>query len=117
MKILDLIAQTIYDKKGFNILALDMRVAAVLADYVMIAEGNTDRQLQAVAQAIIKELMEQMGERPLYVDGLKSNSNWIVLDYGEIVVHLLLPDMREKYRLEELWPESTIIDLNIKVEK
>lgn len=110
-KELNTIAQAIYDKKGFNILALDVRGISSLADYVIIAEGNIDRHLKALSNAV-KDVLYDIGQKPLYVEGEQSG-DWIVMDYGEIIVHLLLPDFREKYALEELWQEAKVIDLKI----
>jgi ribosome-associated protein len=115
MKELNAIAQAIYDKKGFNILALDVCDISTLADYVIIAEGNIDRHLKALSGSI-KDKMHEMGHSPLYVEGEQSG-DWIVLDYGEIVVHLFIPEYREKYALEKLWHEAAIIDVKIDVSK
>ena len=115
MDILNNIAQIIFDKKGCNILALDIRNISTLADYVIIAEGNIDRHLKAIAQAIEFE-MKKVGLSPLYVEGGQSG-DWIVLDYGDIAIHLFIPEMREKYALEKLWKEGKIVDLKIQIEK
>lgn len=112
MKTLNAIAQAIYDKKGFNILSLDVKGISTLADYVIIAEGNIDRHLKALSHAI----QDSLEERPIYIEGEQSG-DWIVVDYGEIVVHLLLPEYREKYSLEELWRKAKIVDLDIVTRK
>ncbi len=112
---LDAISQSIYDKKGFNILALDVRDISTLADYVIIAEGNIDRHLKALCMTI-KETSQKLGQMPLYVEGEQSGE-WIVIDYGEVVVHLFIPELREKYALEELWHEADIIDVKINTER
>src|ERR1700733_14544548 len=114
-KELNTIAQTIYDKKGFNILSLDVRGISSLADYVIIAEGNIDRHLKALSLAI-RNAMEDLGQKPLYFEG-ESMGDWIVLDYGEVVIHLFISDLREKYALEELWKEAKIVDLEIVTDK
>ena len=111
MKTLDVVAQAIYDKKGFNILALDVRNVSSMTDYVIIAEGNIDRHIKALAASIADQLRE-IGEKPVYVEGEK-NGDWIVLDYGAFVIHLFLSDLRDKYSLEELWHEAAIVDLKI----
>lgn len=114
-KQLTIIAQAIFDKKGFNILVLDVRGISSMADYYIIAEGNVDRHVRALAQAI-KEALENLGESPNHVEGEQSG-DWIVLDYTDIVIHLFIPELREKYALEELWKESKIVDVKIAVEK
>jgi len=108
--LLNLIAQAIYDKKGINILALDVTGLSSITDCIVIAEGNVDRHTVAIARAI----MDAVDEKPLRVEGLQSG-DWIVLDYVEVMVHLFMPGLREKYALEKLWKESQIIDLEIEV--
>lgn len=113
-KLINLIAQTIYDKKGFNILALDVRGISTLTDYVIIAEGNVERHNKAIANEIIEQLKKVNG-KPIHIEGW-AESDWVVLDYFDIIVHIFKPELREKYGLEKLWGKAKIIDLAIKVE-
>lgn len=115
LKTLDSIAQAIYDKKGFNILALDVRGFSTLTDYYIIAEGNIDRHVKAISQSI-EDALSASGLSLLHIDGQKT-PDWLVMDYGDIVIHLFIPDLREKYALEQLWREAKIIDLHIDVKK
>lgn len=110
---LNLIAQTIYDKKGINILALDVRGVSFMTDYVIIAEGNVDRHVSAIGKAII-EALEKQGETVEYTEGVKEGE-WAVLDLFDIMVHLFQPGLRDKYQLEQLWKEGKIVDLTINV--
>lgn len=109
--LLDAIAQTIFDKKGSNILGLDLRGLSTITDFVIIAEGNVDRHVVAIAQAIEEEL-KLKGRRPAHVEGL-AYGDWVVLDYIDIMVHIFMPGLRERYRLEQLWKEGQIVDLDI----
>lgn len=109
--ILNKIAQAIFDKKGINILALDVREISTITDFVIIAEGNVDRHVIAIAQNIQKE-MESIGESPIYIEGLQ-HGDWVVVDYLEVMIHLFMPGLRDKYQLEKLWKEGKIVDLNI----
>jgi ribosome-associated protein len=111
--ILNKIAQTIYNKKGMNILALDVRKFSSLTDFVIIAEGTVDRHVIAIARAIEAELTAT-GRKPVNVEGLQEG-DWVVLDYLQIMVHLFMPGVREKYQLEQLWQKGEIVDLNIVV--
>lgn len=104
---LDRIAQIIYDKKGVNILAIDVRNISFLTEYYVIAEGNVERHVAAIARALTDEL-----PKCYFVEGL-SAGDWVVLDFGHIIVHLFHPDQREKYALEGIWREGEIVDLNI----
>jgi ribosome-associated protein len=113
-KMLNLIGQVIYDRKGFNILALNVQGLSSITDYMLIAEGNVDRHGHAIARSIIDQMKEQ-GADPLHTEGLKEG-DWIVLDYGEVMVHIFSkPGLREKYSLERLWDKSEIVDLSINV--
>lgn len=107
---LNIIAQTLFDKKGFNILALDVRDISTLTDYFLIAEGNVDKHVMALAKEIIEKLKKE-GDTPSHTEGL-GQGEWIVIDYLEIVIHLFKPGLRDKYRLEELWSDGKIIDLD-----
>ncbi|MEI8366206.1 MAG: ribosome silencing factor [Parachlamydiaceae bacterium] len=111
IKLLDLIAQAIFDKKGINILALDVRGLSTMTDYFVIAEGSVGRHVKALATEI-KHKMSDEGGALLQSEG-ESDGEWVVMDYGYIVIHLFTPDMREKYAFEELWSRSTIIDVKI----
>lgn len=113
-KLINLIAQAIYDKKGFNILALDVKGISSITDYIIIAEGCVERHLKAICDEIVDQLKKE-NERPIHIEGIE-DSDWIVLDYLNIIVHLFKPGLREKYELEKLWEDSKIIDLTVKIE-
>ena len=108
------VAQAIYDKKGFNIIVLDVRNVCTMTDYFIIAEGTVDRHVKALSDAVENEL-EKTKKRPLYTEG-KQSGEWAVLDYGDFIVHLLIPELREKYALEQIWRESKIVDITFKTE-
>lgn len=103
------IAEVISDKKGLNTLALDVSHFSTVTDYLVIAEGNVDRHVIAIANEIIKVLKDEYHLRPHHVEGLHVG-DWVLIDYADIIIHLFMPGMREKYRLEELWSKGLIID-------
>lgn len=113
LKDLNRIAQVIYNKKGFNILVLDVRGICTMTDYFIIAEGTVDRHVKALSYAIIDEFAQE-GIQPLHIEG-QNEGDWLVLDYGDFVIHLFISEMREKYALEELWKEGQIIDVKIDI--
>lgn len=113
MKMLESICQSIFDKKGFNILTLDVRGLSTMADYYVIAEGNVEKHVQTLANVLCDTLAE-LGRRPVHIEGQKTG-DWIVVDYSDVMVHLFTPDMREKYALEQLWQSAEIIDVPIKL--
>lgn len=105
------IANTINDKKGRNIIALDVKGISSMTDYIVVAEGNVDRHVIAISRAIEESLREK-GEKPVYQEGLR-NGDWVVLDYIHVMVHLFMPGLREKYQLERLWTDAKLIDLDL----
>jgi|SRR5579872_1947671 len=111
LSVLNAIAQTIFNKKGVNILALDVSAFSSITDYVIIAEGNVDRHVTAIAHAI-QEVLREMGRKPVHVEGMQTG-DWVVLDYLTIMVHLFAPGLRDKYQLEQLWQKGEIVDLQI----
>ena len=105
------IAQMLFDKKGSNIIAIDVKGISSITDYVIIADGNVDRHVIALAKEV-EDIMRDAGEKPAHVEGMQ-NGDWVVLDYFQVVIHLLVPEMREKYQLERLWPDGKVIDLSL----
>lgn len=103
-------AQLIYDKKGFNILALDVRSLSSVTDYFLIAEGNIDRHVRALARAIKENLHKKWDRLPLSIEG-QSHCEWVVLDYGDLIIHLFTPELRAKYKIEKLWQEGKLVEL------
>jgi ribosome-associated protein len=89
------------DKKASDIVLLRTAELTTMADYFVIASGRTERQVQALSQAIVDELRDE-GIKPLGVEGLRS-ARWVLLDYGGVIVHLVAPEEREYYGLERLW--------------
>lgn len=108
-------AQSIFDKKGMNIIGLDVRGVSSCTDYFIIAEGNVEKHVTSIAKAL-HDLEVSAGLPPLRVEGMQKG-DWIVMDFGYIIVHLFTPDMREKYRIESLWSKGKIVDLKINVSK
>jgi ribosome-associated protein len=112
---LNQMAQTIYDKKGVNIIAIDVRHISSLTEYYIIASGNVDRHVVAIARAVI-ERQSLNGHRVWHVEGMQ-NGHWVVLDFGLIMVHILDPDFRDKFALESLWKKGDIVDLKLVLSK
>lgn len=103
---LRVIADAILDKKGQNVVSLDLRpVGSSIADYFVICNGDSTTNVAAVADNIIKKVHEELGLKPLRTQGLENNF-WIILDYGNIVVHVFLTQYREFYHLEDLWADA-----------
>jgi len=95
------------DKKASDVLLLDIRDVSVIADYFVICSGNNNRQLQAIADAIDEELGKQ-GAILFHREGTP-DTGWVLLDFGDIVIHIFGPQEREYYRLERLWSEAKTV--------
>jgi ribosome-associated protein len=89
------------DKKATDIVLLRTAEVTTMADYFVICSGRSDRQVQALAAAVVDELRES-GVRPLGVEG-KGGARWVLLDYGSVIVHIFAPEERDYYGLERLW--------------
>jgi len=113
--IVQLVCQAIVDKKGSNIVTLDVREVCSITDYFIIAEGSVNRHVVALAQQIDKALSEH-GIGPIHVEG-KETGDWIVLDYFDVIVHLFTPELRPYYALEEMWNEGTLVDVPVHYER
>lgn len=110
--LVSLIVQTIHNKKGRNIIAINVKEISTITDYIIIAEGNVDRHVVAIAKAIEEELIKAGESGPSYVEGVQ-NGDWVVLDYIQVMVHLFIPGLREKYQLERLWSHGKILELSL----
>jgi ribosome-associated protein len=102
------IADWIADKKGENILISELRPITTIADYFVICEAGSDRQLNAIQENIRENAKIAYDLLPLRVEGT-GQSGWILMDYGSVVVHIFHPDRRHYYDLETLWKEATIL--------
>jgi ribosome-associated protein len=96
------IASLALDKKGAEILILDVRGKTSYADYFVIASGESERQVSAMAEHVQTKLREEDGLRPLGIEGYQ-RGQWVLLDFGEVVAHLFLHEARTFYDLEGLW--------------
>jgi ribosome-associated protein len=96
-----LIADAADEKKARGIVRLDIRQKSTIADYFVICEGDTDRQVRAITDSII-DACKAKGVRPLRTAGYDDGS-WVVLDYASVIVHVFLPGERSYYDLESLW--------------
>ena len=101
LQIRRLLANEAAEKKARGIVRLDIRQKSSIADYFVICEGDTDRQVRAITESIIDSLKAK-GVRPLRTAGYEEGS-WVVLDYASVIVHVFLPGERSYYDLESLW--------------
>lgn len=95
------------DKQAEDIILLDVHEVSILADYFVLCSGTSERQLDALIQEVRQQAREA-GARLLHWEG-EPHTGWILLDYGDVVVHLFSPELRAYYRLEELWKDSNVL--------
>jgi ribosome-associated protein len=100
-------ADVAYDKKASDVLLLDIQELSTIADFFVICNGNNSRQIQAIADAIDDELKKQ-GARMLRREGV-AETGWLILDFGDVMVHIFGSKEREYYRLERLWSEAKTV--------
>jgi ribosome-associated protein len=98
-------AQVAADNRGRDIVVLDMRELTSVFDYFVLATGTSRRQLHAISEEIDETLEKTMGDRRLGIEGYVQ-SRWILLDYGDLVVHLFEAETRSYYSLEDLWAQA-----------
>lgn len=94
-------------KKGEDILLLDIREIAPLADYFVICSGTSDRMLDALVDAVLHEVKTRHKLRPR-IEGAPGDG-WVLADYGDVILHLFSPNKRNFYRLEELWNQGKVV--------
>ena len=102
------IVDTIADQKGENILLLDIQELSILADYFVIASTTSDRQAKAILDDVRTKVKQAFDARLLHVEG-EPATGWVLIDYGDVVVHLFSQEVREYYDLEGLWKEGRVV--------
>lgn len=100
------------EKLGKDIVALDLSKQGILADVFLIITGANDPQLEAISTEIQAQL-QKIGEKPIHREGTGGSSQWILLDYGDLVVHIQHPEVRTYYALERLWSDCPKVDVPI----
>ncbi len=98
------------DKKGFDIKLFAVAELSSLTDYILLVSGRSDRQVQALAEHIKGEFKHQHQQLPLAAEGL-DEGRWVLLDYGDVMIHIFQTPVREFYDLEGLWSEAPEVEL------
>ena len=113
-KILDTIdfahfnVDTVAEKLASDILLMDVREQSVFSDYFLICSTRNERQLQAVASSLVQEAKKEHSILPLGVEG-KADDGWMLIDFGDVMVHVFSEEQRTRYRLENLWEEAHVV--------
>jgi ribosome-associated protein len=113
--LLDNIIKGIYEKKGLNVLKIDLRkLENRIADYFVICHGNSTTHVDSICDSVEDTVRNETGEKPIHVEGL-DNCFWVLLDFGNVVVHIFLEEYRNFYSLESLWADASIETMEDKI--
>lgn len=102
------------DKKGHDPILMDLRGISTVTDYFLIVTGNTTTQVKAISEYLDAKLPEA-GVAVLHVEGL-SEAKWVLVDAGDLIIHVMTPDQREFYHLERLWGDAKEVSFGVKQE-
>jgi ribosome-associated protein len=103
-------ARAALDKRATDLVVLDVRGISSIADYFLLCSGKSTTQVETIADAIREELKSE-GIRPLHAEGV-AESGWILLDYGDVLMHVFLEDTRAYYALERLWGDAPTVPVD-----
>lgn len=107
-ELLDTIVEGILLKKGQEIVNLDFAdLENIVFSNFIICQGNSNIQVEAITQSVKKLVKEELNENPLHIEGLE-NTQWVLMDYGDVLVHIFQKEFRDFYKLEELWADTKI---------
>jgi ribosome-associated protein len=106
------IAAIVDDKKGEDIVAVDVRELVSYTDYLVIATARNERQAKAIADEVRLVLKRDGGLLPARAEG-ETEARWVLLDFLDCVLHVQVPEMRDRYRLERLWGEGSRLELDL----
>jgi len=110
-KLSELVVKGMQEKKAHDIVLMDLRkVKNAVADFFVICSGNSDKQLDAIADSVDTEVYRELKENPWHVEG-KNNKEWMILDYTNVVAHIFRKDRRSFYALEKLWGDAEITEI------
>ncbi len=109
-KVLKTITDAMLEKKGQNVVSLDLsKIGTAISDYFVVCNADSTTAVAAIADNIIVRMQEKCDRKVLRMQGLE-NDFWIILDYGDVVVHVFLTQYREFYRLEDLWADADRVE-------
>jgi ribosome-associated protein len=115
--LLESITKGIFEKNGQNVLKIDLRkLENTITDYFVICHASSGTQVSAICDSVDDTVRKETGLKPLHIEGLE-NSFWVLLDYGEVIVHIFLEEYRNFYNLESLWADAAIDAMEDKIKK
>jgi ribosome-associated protein len=111
-ELVDSVIKGIFEKKGLNVVKIDLRkLESRIADYFIICHGSSKTQVDSISYSVGETARKDSGEKPLHVEGLE-NSFWVLMDFGDVVVHIFQEEYRNFYSLESLWADADISRLD-----
>jgi ribosome-associated protein len=114
--LLESIIKGIFEKKGQNVLKIDLRkLENRITDYFVICHASSTTQVSALCDSVDDTVRMTAGEKPLHMEGL-DNCFWVLLDYGNVIVHIFLEEYRNFYSLESLWADAAIVAMEDKLQ-
>jgi ribosome-associated protein len=114
--LLENIVKGIFEKKGQNVLKIDLRkLDTRITDYFIICHGSSVTQVDSICDSVEDRVRMGTGEKPIHVEG-SDNNFWVLLDYGNVVVHIFLEEYRNFYSLESLWADAKINVMEDKIQ-
>lgn len=107
-KLLELALKAVEDKKAMNVVALDLRNVSPISDYFIVCHGNSDIQVQAIATEV-RKVIHEAGGVIKGIEGMDS-ARWVLMDFGDVIVHIFHRDEREYYNIERLWSDAKVVE-------
>lgn len=108
--LVDVAAKAALDKLAQNPVLVNVADRLAIAESFLIASASSERQVRAIGEEILDRVADELGVEPDHIEG-RTGNRWILLDYGELVVHVLLDEERDFYRLENLWSDGAVVPL------
>jgi ribosome-associated protein len=106
--LLNSVIKGIFEKKGQNVLKIDLRkLENRITDYFVICHAPSGTQVSAICDSVDDTVRKEAGEKPIHIEGME-NCFWVLLDYGNVIVHVFLEEYRKFYSLESLWADAAI---------
>lgn len=105
-QLVETIVKGIQEKKGQSIVTANLKgIDGAICSYFVICQGNSPSQVEAITESVGEMARKELGEKPSMVVGLE-NAQWVAMDYGDVMVHIFVPDTRAYYDLEHLWDDA-----------
>jgi len=114
--LLESVLKGIFEKKGQNVLKIDLRkLESRIADYFIICHASSGTQVSAICDSVDDTVRKDASEKPLHIEGL-DNCFWVLIDFGNVIVHIFLEEYRNFYNLESLWADAVIEKMEDKIQ-